>query len=38
VQKINEAEYAAVYNANAVMQTDGVLFAILEGKYKWRKL
>lgn len=37
VQKINEAEYAAVYNANAVMQTDGVLFAILEGKYKWRK-
>ncbi len=37
VQKINEAEYAAVYNANAVMQTDGVLFAILEGKYKWQK-
>ena len=38
IAKINEIEYGAAFNANAVMMTDSLLFGILEGKYRWRKL
>ncbi len=38
LDKINEAYRRKKLNANAQMLTEWLLFQILEGKYKWRKL
>ncbi len=38
LDKVNEAHRRKKLNANATMLTEWLLFQILEGKYKWRKL
>ena len=37
-KKIEEAKIRKKFNANATMLLEWLLFQILEGKHKWRKL
>lgn len=37
IAKIGQIEYGAAFNANAVMQTDKLLFGLLEGRYRWKR-